>query len=200
MARRALALAVGVLLLTSVWSIVVRLLYVLPTTAIERLDDTRFELQRLQTLAAENSNLTTDDFTRIEQSISTLVFPSSNDNAAFVDAVNMLIHDSDVQLLELRTADPFNDGNLTRFALDVRINAPEEKLVHLLKSLERHRPLLIIDRAVVLATAAASDGTSPPPFRRTPNLGFCCRILTTSPWQSQCSIDRQPFCLSSIPV
>ncbi len=162
MARRALALAVGVLLLTSFWSIVVRLLYVLPTTAIERLDDTRFELHRLQALAIESSDFTPDDLIQLEQSVAALVFPSSNDNAAFVDAVNMLIHDSDVQLLELRTADPFNDGNLTRFALDVRINAPEEKLVHLLKSLERHRPLLIIDRAVVLATAAASDGTSPP--------------------------------------
>ncbi len=162
MARRALALVVGVLLLTSFWSVIVRLLYILPTTAIERLDDTRFELQRLQALATENSDFTPDDLTRLKQSVATLVFSSSNDNAAFVDTVNMLIHESGVQLLELRTADPFNDGNLTRFALDVRINAPEEKLVHLLTSLERHRPLLIIDRVVVLATAATYDGTSPP--------------------------------------
>lgn len=160
MARRALALAVGVLLLISFWSIIFRLLYVLPTTAIERLNDTRFELHRLQALAIESSDFTPDDLIQLEQSVATLVFPSSNDNAAFVDAVNMLIHNSDVQLLELRTGDPFNDGNLTRFALDVRINAPEEKLIHLLASLERHRPLLMIDRAVVLATAAASDDIS----------------------------------------
>ncbi|SCX16267.1 Type II secretion system (T2SS), protein M subtype b [Nitrosomonas eutropha] len=162
MARRALALAVGVLLLTSLWSIVVRLLYVLPATTIERLNDTRFELHRLQALAIEHSDFTPDDLIQLEQSVAVLVFPSSNDNAVFVDAVNVLIHNSGVQLLELRTADPFNDGNLTRFALDVRINAPEEKLVHLLTLLERHRPLLIIDRAVVLATAAASDDTSSP--------------------------------------
>lgn len=162
MAQRSLAIVVTVLLFVSGWTLVLQPLYALPVTAIERLNDTRFELARLQALASESGDLTADDVDRLEQSVAPLIFSSPKDGAAFVAAVDSLIRSANVQLLELRTADPTKVANLTRFTIDVRMTASEEALIGLLIAAERHRPLLLIERAVVTTTASMIDNSSTP--------------------------------------
>lgn len=162
MAQRSLAIVVTVLLFVGGWTLVLQPLYGLPVTAIERLNDTRFELARLQALASESGDLTADDVDRLEQSVAPLIFSSPKDGAAFVAAVDSLIRSANVQLLELRTADPTKVANLTRFTIDVRMTASEEALIGLLIAAERHRPLLLIERAVVTTTASMIDNSSTP--------------------------------------
>lgn len=162
MAQRSLAIVVTVLLFVGGWTLVLQPLYALPVTAIERLNDTRFELARLQALASESGDLTADDVDRLEQSVAPLIFSSPKDGAAFVAAVDSLIRSANVQLLELRTADPTKVANLTRFTIDVRMTASEEALIGLLIAAERHRPLLLIERAVVTTTASMIDNSSTP--------------------------------------
>lgn len=162
MAQRSLAIVVTVLLFVGGWTLVLQPLYGLPVTAIERLNDTRFELARLQALASESGDLTVDDLDRLEQSVAPLIFSSPKDGAAFVAAVDSLIRSANVQLLELRTADPTKVANLTRFTIDVRMTASEEALIGLLIAAERHRPLLLIERAVVTTTASMIDNSSTP--------------------------------------
>lgn len=162
MAQRSLAIVVTVLLFVGGWTLVLQPLYGLPVTAIERLNDTRFELARLQALASESGDLTADDVDRLEQSVAPLIFSSPKDGAAFVAAVDSLIRSANVQLLELRTADPTKVANLTRFTIDVRMTASEEALIGLLIASERHRPLLLIERAVVTTTASMIDNSSTP--------------------------------------
>ena len=162
MAQRSLAIVVTVLLFVGGWTLVLQPLYGLPVTAIERLNDTRFELARLQALASESGDLTADDVDRLEQSVAPLIFSSPKDGAAFVAAVDSLIRSANVQLLELRTADPTKVANLTRFTIDVRMTASEEALIGLLIAAERHRPLLLIERAVVTTTASMIDNGSTP--------------------------------------
>ena len=162
MAQRSVAIVVTVLLFVSGWTLVLQPLYALPVTAIERLNDTRFELARLQALASESGDLTADDVDRLEQSVAPLIFSSPKDGAAFVAAVDSLIRSANVQLLELRTADPTKVANLTRFTIDVRMTASEEALIGLLIAAERHRPLLLIERAVVTTTASMIDNSSTP--------------------------------------
>ena len=162
MAQRSVAIVVTVLLFVSGWTLVLQPLYALPVTAIERLNDTRFELARLQALASESGDLTVDDLDRLEQSVAPLIFSSPKDGAAFVAAVDSLIRSANVQLLELRTADPTKVANLTRFTIDVRMTASEEALIGLLIAAERHRPLLLIERAVVTTTASMIDNGSTP--------------------------------------
>lgn len=161
-AQRLLAVIVMVLLLICGWTLVLQPLYTLPVTAIERLNDTRFELARLRALTSENEEFTADDLGRLEQSVAPLIFPSPDDNAAFVAAVDSLIRSADVQLLELRTADPTKASNLTCFTIDVRMNASEEALIGLLLAVERHRPLLFSERTVVAATASMADNSPAP--------------------------------------
>ena len=162
MAQRSVAIVVTVLLFVSGWTLVLQPLYGLPVTAIERLNDTRFELARLQALASESGDLTVDDLDRLEQSVAPLIFSSPKDGAAFVAAVDSLIRSANVQLLELRPADPTKVANLTRFTIDVRMTASEEALIGLLIAAERHRPLLLIERAVVTTTASMIDNSSTP--------------------------------------
>lgn len=162
MAQRSVAIVVTVLLFVGGWTLVLQPLYGLPVTAIERLNDTRFELARLQALASESGDLTADDVDRLEQSVAPLIFSSPKDGAAFVAAVDSLIRSANVQLLELRTADPTKVANLTRFTIDVRMTASEEALIGLLIAAERHRPLLLIERAVVTTTASMIDNGSTP--------------------------------------
>ena len=162
MAQRSLAIVVTVLLFVGGWTLVLQPLYGLPVTAIERLNDTRFELARLQALASESGDLTADDVDRLEQSVAPLIFSSPKDGAAFVAAVDSLIRSANVQLLELRTVDPTKVANLTRFTIDVRMTASEEALIGLLIAAERHRPLLLIERAVVTTTASMIDNSSTP--------------------------------------
>ena len=162
MAQRSVAIVVTVLLFVGGWTLVLQPLYGLPVTAIERLNDTRFELARLQALASESGDLTVDDLDRLEQSVAPLIFSSPKDGAAFVAAVDSLIRSANVQLLELRTADPTKVANLTRFTIDVRMTASEEALIGLLIAAERHRPLLLIERAVVTTTASMIDNGSTP--------------------------------------
>lgn len=162
MAQRSLAIVVTVLLFVGGWTLVLQPLYGLPVAAIERLNDTRFELARLQALASESGDLTADDVDRLEQSVAPLIFSSPKDGAAFVAAVDSLIRSANVQLLELRTADPTKVANLTRFTIDVRMTASEEALIGLLIAAERHRPLLLIERAVVTTTASMIDNGSTP--------------------------------------
>lgn len=162
MAQRSLAIVVTVLLFVGGWTLVLQPLYGLPVTAIERLNDTRFELARLQALASESGDLTADDVDRLEQSVAPLIFSSPKDGAAFVAAVDSLIRSANVQLLELRPADPTKVANLTRFTIDVRMTASEEALIGLLIAAERHRPLLLIERAVVTTTASMIDNSSTP--------------------------------------
>lgn len=59
--RRMLAIALGCIPLLIVWTLVVRPLYEVTTAAIERLDDARFEQQRLRRLTTDSNALTPEE-------------------------------------------------------------------------------------------------------------------------------------------
>lgn len=162
-ARRVFAVSILILVLIAAWSLLLRPLYRATAGAIERLNDARFELGRLEMLAEENDGLTPDELVRQKQVIATLVFPSRVDNTVFVGAVDELVRKSGVQLTELRATDPNDVGALTRFSVDLRATAREEELVQLLVWIGSHRPLLSIDHAVIMSPPA-SGGVAPLPL------------------------------------
>lgn len=162
-ARRVLAVSMLILVLIAAWSLLLRPLYRATAGVIERLNDARFELRRLEMLAEENDGLTPDELVRQKQVIATLAFPSRVDNAVFVGAVDELVRKSEVQLTELRASDPNDGGALTRFSLDLRATAREEELVQLLVLIGSHRPLLTIERAVIMSPPS-SGGVAPLPL------------------------------------
>ncbi|MCV2218105.1 type II secretion system protein GspM [Thauera sp. Sel9] len=179
--RRALAIVLGCVPLIMVWSLVIRPLHTLTTAAIERLDDSRFELQRLQLLAAGNDVLTPDEFARQSHEVAAWVFRSRTDSPAVLSAVDELVRGAGVELNELRAAEPHEQGPLTRFSVDLKVTAPETELVHLLTAFAHHRPLLTVDRAVILSSVSGPDSSLPPLSVELRVSGFGAEVLPPSP-------------------
>ncbi|WP_418646902.1 type II secretion system protein GspM [Thauera butanivorans] len=178
--RRALAIVLGCVPLIMMWSLVIRPLHTLTTAAIERLDDSRFELQRLRLLAATNDVLAPDELARQSHEVAAWVFRSRTDGAAVLSAVDELVRGAGVELNELRAAEPRAQGPLTRFSVDLKVTAPETELVQLLAAFAHHRPLLTVDRAVILSSASGPDSALLPLSIELRVSGFGAEVPTPS--------------------
>lgn len=157
LARRSLAVALLVVALLSGWNLVLRPLYLAASRAVEELDDARFELQRLVLLAADAATTTPAAVRDEFDALHTDVFAgrsASDADARFVAAVDQLIRASGVRLLQLKTGAPARSGALTRHAVDITAAGHESDLARLLAAIEQHRPILVIDRAVLLSHGA----------------------------------------------
>lgn len=178
--RRALAVVLGCVPLIMAWSLVIRPLHALTSAAVERLDDARFELRRLQLLAAGSDALTPGELARESDEAAAWLFPSRTDGAAVLGAVDELVRGTGVELTELRAAEPYEQGPLTRFSADLKVNAPEAELVRLLAAFANHRPLLTVDRAVILPSAPGPDTASLPLSAELRVSGFGTEALAPS--------------------
>lgn len=163
-ARRIMAVGLLIIMVLSVWSLVIHPLYRATNIAMDELDDARFELHRLALLAedaAQTGPDTTDaDLDALRHELFAMRGGSESD-ALFVSAVDQLIRDGGVRLLQLKSVSPVRAGSLTRYAVDIHATGREADFVPLLASIEEHRPRLVVDRLTLLAQGSPEVGDAP---------------------------------------
>lgn len=164
LARRSLALGLMIVTLLSAWNLILRPLFSATREAVEQLDNVRFELHRLGLLAADAAQ-SDPDTAHVE--IDTLraelfsVQGSSDSDALFMSAVDQLIRGAGVRLLQLKALPPTRAGSLARYGVDISATASEADFVQLLAAIERHRPLLVVDRLTLVAQGSLGANEAP---------------------------------------
>lgn len=149
--RRIAAIGLGVIFLFTIWNLGIKPIFRSTIEAIEKLNDVRFELYRLTLLATESKSITPAELLLQAEILQTLVFATQTDNGVIVSTIDELVQISGAQLTQLKTSEPRQTGGLIQFTVDLTASAQEQELTYLLKAIENHRPLLIIDRAVIVS-------------------------------------------------
>lgn len=161
--RRFLALSLLVVALSLSWQWVIAPAFSATKSAVETLNDARFELHRLNQLAQDAEKPESKTLDNDTQELTNRLFSiqGADSGAAVVATADQLIRGEGLQLLQLRALPSTRAGSLTRYAVEVQATAKESSAVQLLSKLEQHRPVLLVERALLTAQAAPSPEEEP---------------------------------------
>lgn len=174
--RFSLAFGLLVIALICAWGLILHPLFLAARTAVEELDDMRFELHRINILAREGASATPES---VQSELLTLqhelfaMEETGDTDARIISAVDQLVRISGLRLLQLKAGGHEQAGSLIRHTIDINVSGREPDLAQLLTALERHRPRLIIDRASFLSQGGAPTTSG---FNLAPELSVELRI------------------------
>lgn len=175
-------LALATLILAIITTIgLVRGLVAMTSSALERLYDARFDLSQAQKRAAQIHSISESATAEDERDLKTLLMwdgPASSGEARLQEVVNAELVAVEFALEYMRAVPASQHGSLSKVAVDLSGVGSEAGLYDLLKRLEKHRPIVTVERLAVRSTDPGQTGVDIPVG---PQLAVDMRVVAFGP-------------------
>ena len=177
--RKLLVSSVLFVLIFALWELVFHPLWTMSGTAIERLHDAEFELNRSLAAVNERNKLSENGIALEEQTIRQhlQVGDSASTAIGFLQTnVNRLAQDSGLQLESMSTEPIAGKEPLTKLVVLLKSRGPEAALVKMLAAVESQPALMLIDHMTIVAQDLGQT------LAGKPSIGVAVEMRITGYW------------------
>lgn len=151
--RRTIALSGALIVLAMLWQWALVPLANLTRSAVEQMRDAQFELAQATRAANERNSVSAAEVAQAEETVTQILFAGDSEGAvtsAMQNGVTRIFSEVGLTMESMSARAGSNTGPVSRVAIEGRARGTEKAAMSAVAAIEGHRPLLVIERLVMV--------------------------------------------------